>query len=152
MCSREDSRACGFCLSLQKYIRALRLPFISASILPFILGSFIDKQSFLLGKFLIGLMAVVSTHLGANLLNDYADSKSGVDWQDRKWYTFFGGSKLIQEGELSEKFYFYAAMICFAIAAVCILMLSLFLRNFSIIGFYALILFLGFSYSHKPPA
>ncbi|MGD9015632.1 MAG: prenyltransferase, partial [Candidatus Omnitrophota bacterium] len=51
-----------------------------------------------------------------------------------------------------EKFYFYAAMICFAIAAVCILMLSLFLRNFSIIGFYALILFLVFSYSHKPLA
>gem|GEM_PF-3901107 len=42
---------------MQKYIRALRLLFIAASILPFALGSLIDKGDFSLIRFLIGLAA-----------------------------------------------------------------------------------------------
>ncbi|MFC1658289.1 prenyltransferase [Candidatus Omnitrophota bacterium] len=132
------------------YVRAFRLPFILASILPFIFGSCIDKSSFLFMRFFIGLITVALTHLGANLINDYADSKYGADWQDRKWHTFFGGSKLIQEGVLPERFYLNAAKFCFAAACACILLLSFILHNLLIIGLYALILFLGFSYSHKP--
>ena len=73
------------------------LPFLSASVLPFVFGSLIIRDNFNLAGFLLGLVAVMSTHLSANLINDYADSKSGADWQDRSFYGLFGGSKLIQE-------------------------------------------------------
>ncbi len=136
--------------NLADYIRALRLPFTSASVLPFIAGSLLAKETFGVGPFLLGLVSVIATHLGSNLINDYADSKSGADWQDKNFYTFFGGSKLIQEGVLSQNFYLWAAISCFSLAWVCIGLLAIILKSIAIIGFYCLILFLGFSYSHKP--
>ena len=80
---------------LKNIIRALRLPFLSASILPFVFGSLVVRKQFNLPAFILGLMAAAFTHLSANLINDYADSKSGVDWQDKRFFGFFGGSKLI---------------------------------------------------------
>jgi len=77
-------------------------------------------------------------------MNDYADSKSGVDWQDRKFYKFFGGSKLIQEGILSEQFYLKSAIFCFILAFICISLLAAVFKGISIFCFYILILFLGF--------
>jgi 1,4-dihydroxy-2-naphthoate octaprenyltransferase len=131
-------------------IRALRLPFLSASILPFILGSLIDKKDFYLFGFFCGLVAVAATHLSANLINDYADSKSGADWQDRTFYKFFGGSKLIQEKILSEKFYLRAAIIFASIAFFSVVLLSLSMKSLSVIIIYLIIIALSWSYSHKP--
>jgi len=103
---------------IKNIIRAFRLPFLSASILPFIFGSLIKRGNFNLVGFLLGLVAASTTHLSANLLNDYADAKSGVDWRDRNFYKFFGGSKLIQEKVLSESFYLCAAVIFALLAGV----------------------------------
>jgi 1,4-dihydroxy-2-naphthoate octaprenyltransferase len=137
-------------IGMQKYIRALRLPFITASIFPFIFGSLLNKISFRPFPFLLGLLAAITTHLGANLLNDYADSRSGCDWQDRKWYTFFGGSKLIQEGILTEQWYLRISILCFSIASICVVLLAVIMGTLKVIGYFLFILFLGFSYSHKP--
>lgn len=132
------------------YIRALRLPFVSASALPFILGALIDQEIFRFLPFFLGLVSVIATHLGANLMNDYADSKSGADWHDKRFYGFFGGSKLIQEGALSEHFYLYASLFCFSIAFVSICLWAALSRNMTVFLYLFAILFLGFTYSHKP--
>ncbi len=137
-------------LTLKTYIRALRLPFISASLLPFIFGSFIEKNGFLAIPFILGMAAVVFMHLGANLLNDYADSKSGADWHHKDFYGFFGGSKLIQQGVLSEKFYLRLSIVFFVISFLAVVALAFLLKSTVIFIYYFLILFLGFSYSHKP--
>ncbi|UCC94606.1 MAG: prenyltransferase [Candidatus Omnitrophota bacterium] len=136
--------------TVELYIRALRLPFITASVFPFLFGSFLTEQSLRFIPFLLGLFSVIATHLGANLLNDYADSKTGADWQDKKFYTFFGGSKLIQEGLLSEKFYRNLSICCFVFASLCILSLAVILKSVAVIGYFLLILLLGISYSYKP--
>ncbi|MFC1704099.1 prenyltransferase [Candidatus Omnitrophota bacterium] len=135
---------------MAEYIRALRLPFVTASVFPFIAGSLLVGANFSFMRFVLGLFAVVSTHLGANLINDYADSKSGVDWQDKTFYGFFGGSKLIQENVLSEKFYLYGAILCGVIAALSIGILAILFGSPEIIGYFLIIIVLGFSYSHKP--
>lgn len=132
------------------FIRALRLAFIPASILPFILGSLLGRHNFNILSFLLGLAAVASTHSSANLINDYADSKSGVDSQDKRFYKFFGGTKLIQEGVFSEKLYLQLAVFFSFLASLCIILLALILKSLSIIGFFAVILFLAWSYSQKP--
>ncbi|MFH1457981.1 MAG: prenyltransferase [Candidatus Omnitrophota bacterium] len=132
---------------IKNIVRALRLPFLSASLLPFVFGSLIDRHNFNVWGFVLGLSAAVSTHLSANLINDYADSKSGADWQDRKFYQFFGGSKLIQEKVFSERFYFKLA-VCFAVlSAASVLLLALVLKTLSVIGVYLAIIFLSWSYS-----
>jgi len=135
---------------MQNIIRALRLPFITASVLPFIFGSVIGRGSFNTIGFILGLAAVIATHLAVNLINDYADSRSGADWQDRTFYGFFGGSKLIQEGVLSERFYLYGAIICALIAFLAVAMLALVLKAVWVTGLYLLILFLSWAYSHAP--
>ncbi|MFA5144515.1 MAG: prenyltransferase [Candidatus Omnitrophota bacterium] len=135
---------------VRNIIRALRLPFLSASIIPFVFGSLIVRSSFNVFAFIYGFLAVLATHLSANLINDYADSKSGADWQDRNFYKFFGGSKLIQENILTDKFYLLAALALALIAGICVILLSLALRNFLAVWVYAAIITLSWSYSEKP--
>lgn len=130
--------------------RALRLPFLSVSVLPFIAGSLLARSDFYPFGFIVGLFAVIATHLGANLINDYADSKSGVDWKDKDFYGFFGGSKLIQEGVLSEEFYLKTALIFLALAAALVSLLAFLLQGMSVIVFFAAIAFLAWAYSAKP--
>jgi ABC-type dipeptide/oligopeptide/nickel transport system ATPase component len=86
---------------LKSLVRALRLPFITASILPFVFGSLIERTAFGYTGFCLGFLAVISVHLSANLINDYADSASGADAHDLRFFGFFGGSKLIQENVFS---------------------------------------------------
>jgi 1,4-dihydroxy-2-naphthoate octaprenyltransferase len=135
---------------LRDIVRALRLPFLSASILPFIAGSLLAKGQVNYLVFFLGLALVACTHLSANLINDYADSKSGVDWKDENFYNFFGGSKLIQEGVFSEKFYLFAAIAFFLLSVVLLIFLSVVLSSISVIGFYVCIIILAWSYSVKP--
>jgi len=136
--------------TINNIVRALRLPFTSASILPFIAGTLLWKGNFNFLKFLFGCIVVIATHLSANLMNDYADSKSGVDWQDRNFYGLFGGSKLIQEGIFSEKFYLNLS-ICFSvIATLSVFNLVLISKDILIIGYFLFIILLAWSYSHKP--
>jgi 1,4-dihydroxy-2-naphthoate octaprenyltransferase len=135
---------------VKNIIRALRLPFLSASVLPFTFGSLIDRGRFNGTGFLLGLSAVACTHLSANLINDYADSRSGADWQDKRFYGFFGGSKLIQEKVFSEKFYLGLSLFFAFLAGLSALLLALALKSPSVIGLFLVILLLGWSYSCGP--
>lgn len=135
---------------IKNIVRALRLPFITASMLPFIFGSLIDRAQFSWLKFILGLVAVIAMHLFANLINDYADSKSGADWQDKKFYGFFGGSKLIQEGVLSEKFYLSLAIIFAFISIGAVAGLMFLINDVRVVVLFVVIIVLSFSYSAKP--
>lgn len=132
------------------FMRALRLPFAGASLLPFIFGSLIERDDFGFLAFGLGFIAVLSTHLSANLINDYADSKSGADWQDKSFFGLFGGSKLIQEGVFSERFYLKAAQILACISILCVICMAAALNSARVMIYYAAILGLAWSYSHKP--
>ena len=131
-------------------IRALRLPFLSVSILPFIAGTFLWHGDINWPGFFLGLIAVACTHLAANLINDYADSRSGADWTDLKFYGFFGGSKLIQEKVLPEKFYIKSSLFFWAVAFLAVIILAIGLKDNRTIFCYLLILFLGAAYSVNP--
>jgi 1,4-dihydroxy-2-naphthoate octaprenyltransferase len=135
---------------LKNIIRALRLPFLTASLLPFIFGSLIWRRHFNFFGFLLGLLAAIATHLSANLINDYADSKSGADWQDKNFYKFFGGSKLIQTKVFSEKFYLGAAILCGLVSLISVILLAFVLKTWVVLGFYLAIIFLSWQYSAKP--
>lgn len=131
-------------------VRALRLPFLSASILPFVFGFLVARKIFVFWDFFLGLVSVGALHLSANLINDWADSRSGADWQDLSFYPFFGGSKLIQERVLGENFYFRWAAILAGFSLLATFWLALRLKSFLAVMIYLLIIFLGWSYSLKP--
>jgi 1,4-dihydroxy-2-naphthoate polyprenyltransferase len=137
-------------MTLPILIRALRLPFLSVSILPFIAGTCLWHGDINWLGFFLGLIAVACTHLAANLINDYADSRSGADWNDLKFYGFFGGSKLIQEKVLPEKFYLKSSLFSCAVAFLAVILLTFGLKDNRTIFYYLLIILLGAAYSVNP--
>jgi thiamine biosynthesis lipoprotein len=132
----------------------MRLPFVTASIIPFLIGAAYvfraEHISIFNTRFLLGLLAAVSGHIGANILNDYFDSKSGNDWQDRRKHIFFGGSKVIQDGLMSEREVFRAGASFIALSAMCIMALQIMIPNIPIIVFGLFILILAYSYTAPP--
>lgn len=96
---------------LRLHVRALRLPFTAASVLPYLAGLYLADGRVWTVASVCGLLAVAFAHLSCNLINDYADSQSGADWKDLGYFDgIFGGSKLIQAGMMSERRYFHLAV------------------------------------------
>jgi 1,4-dihydroxy-2-naphthoate polyprenyltransferase len=85
------------------YLRASRLPFLTGSLFPAAaataLAYFTDHTwNFLF--FGLTILGVAALHLGANLINDYYDS-FGSDPLNRNFTPFSGGSRVIQNREMS---------------------------------------------------
>ncbi len=133
------------------WVRALRLPFLTASVMPFCLGALWPASALIGWPFLLGLVAVAATHLSANLVNDYADSRSGADWHDLTYHQgLFGGSKLIQEGRLSEGWYLRAAVLCGLVAVAAGAALAWALGSVVPVLGMAAVLALAWAYSKRP--
>lgn len=137
-------------LELKVYARAMRLPFLSASILPYIFGSLFMHNSFNWLTFSLGLCAVISGHIAGNLLNDYADSLTGVDELDTDFYGFFGGSKLIQHRVMSAATFLKMALVSIAICIISLICLVVYLDDYWLIAIILGALLLTASYSCKP--
>ena len=63
--------------SFRIYLKALRLPFLTGSLLPVTVATALAywlHQTFNLGFFCLTLLGVAALHLGANLINDYYDA------------------------------------------------------------------------------
>ena len=102
---------------MNRYIRALRAPFLSGSIVPVIIGgalAFTDK-TFSLPLFLIVLLGVSALHLGSNLTNDYYDAR-GSDPINIRLTPFSGGSRVLQNGEIAPTVVLLMAVGFFVIA------------------------------------
>lgn len=88
--------------------------------------------------------------MGANVANDYFDSKSKNDWLNKNASPFSGGSQLIQKKLLSPKEVLNIAMICFALAVltgliIVIITKSLFVLLLGLIGLLG-----GYFYTAPP--
>ena len=85
------------------YLRASRLPFLTGSLFPVAVATALAYLTDHTWNFLFfGLTAlgVAALHLGANLINDYYDS-FGSDPLNRNFTPFSGGSRVIQDGQMS---------------------------------------------------
>lgn len=95
----------------------MRAPFLTAAIVPVILGTCVAWAStgvFLLDVFLLTLIAGIFVHIGANVANDYYDHKSGTDDINVDYVRpFTGGSRMIQKGWMSPREVFAEAMVFF---------------------------------------
>lgn len=128
---------------------ALRFPFIVVSVLPFLAGSLL-AESWRWPYFLMGLWMVVFSHLSANVMNDYADSRSGADWIDRSHYGMFGGSKLIQDGRLGEGFTLRLSIALAVFGAVPAVILTVITGDPVIPSIYLAVVALGWFYTLPP--
>jgi 1,4-dihydroxy-2-naphthoate polyprenyltransferase len=102
------------------WLRAMRVQFLQASIVPVVLGSALVFRdgAFAWGLFWVITAAIVAVNIGTNLTNDYFDHMSGADDRNSTPTRFSGGSRVIQEGLISSENIFIAAMISYAVAII----------------------------------
>ena len=82
------------------FLRATRLPFVTATIVPVLLGIAIAWHHEVLRPAFAGLtlLAALLVHLGLNVANDVFDAASGADEANETPTPFSGGSRVIQYG------------------------------------------------------
>ena len=106
---------------LKSWLEELRLPFMTASVPPAILGGLVAwRMTGEIDLLILALAAVGAffMHAGTNVVNDYFDHVSGCDEINVRFVRpFGGGSRLIQRGLMSPKEVYYGALLFFAIAA-----------------------------------
>jgi 1,4-dihydroxy-2-naphthoate polyprenyltransferase len=106
---------------LSIYLKLLRAPFFTASIVPILVGTalaFAVGEVFNLPIFLLTLFAMMALHAGANIANDYFDHKSGNDLANENPTPFSGGSRVIQQGQISPASVLTASWVCLAMGIV----------------------------------
>lgn len=132
------------------YVKAMRLPFLTGSLIPVILAAALSflHGSLHTGQLIAVLIGVGSLHLGANLINDYYDDP-GSDRINLHPTPFSGGSRVIQDKLMDAKTVRVMAMGFFVVGTAVGVWLALTGRPFVVViglmGFLA-----GYLYSASP--
>ena len=143
-------RGLGGQIQMNIYVRALRLPFLTGSLIPVLLAA---GQAYHHGFFrgfelLLVLIGVGSLHLASNLINDYFDAR-GSDLLNLHPTPFSGGSRVIQEKSLSARKVFILAVLFFAIGSITgLILLGMGYPYVALVGLLGLLA--GLLYSTEP--
>ena len=133
------------------YARAMRLPFLTGSLWPVAVAAalaYLLERAWSFTYFGITALGVAALHLGANLLNDYYDS-FGSDPLNEHVTPFSGGSRVIQNQELSADTVCTMAYVFLGIGMACGLALIFLGRPLvAILGLVGLLA--GYLYSAAP--
>lgn len=103
------------------WLKAIRAPFFTATIVPVILGSVIGwyaTGNFNWLYFWLTLSGIILCHTGTNLANDYFDHTSRNDWVNKTPTPFSGGSRVIQDKEIPPYQILIASLMAFVGGAV----------------------------------
>ncbi len=135
------------------YLLELRAPFLTASIIPVVLGSTIawsSEGTFHPLYFLLTLTGAVLIHAGVNVSNDYFDHLSGNDEANVSFVRpFTGGSRMIQRGLLSPREVLSEALILLS-AGVAIGLYLFYVRGTVVLLFGIIGVITGFFYTAPP--
>ena len=140
-------------MKIKIWLNALRLPFLTATIVPVVLGSTIAWHH--IGRLnwpilLFTLLGVSFLHIGTNLANDYFDHKTKNDDLNLNPTPFSGGSRAIQNGLISSKKILHASLIFFCIGSMIGLYLTWQLKSSTILLLGIIGVFCGFFYAGFP--
>ena len=111
----------SFATKLFSWMVIMRLPFLTATIVPILLGAavaskFVDINWF---YFSLTMLGGFFLHIGTNTSNDYYDHTSGTDEANYNYMVpFSGGSRSIQMGLIAPKGMLNVAIISFALSAL----------------------------------
>jgi 1,4-dihydroxy-2-naphthoate polyprenyltransferase len=99
------------------FFLATRVPFLTATFVPVLLGGMIARAHGFSNWWLL-LLALVggsAIHLGLNVANDVSDATSGADEANVNPTMFSGGSRVIQYGLVSLKAMRVVSLACYAL-------------------------------------
>lgn len=100
------------------FFLATRLPFLTATLSPVVLGAVVAGRdgAFTWGTFLLVLLGATAVHLGLNMANDLFDDANGADQANVTPTMFSGGSRVIQYGLVSRSSMLKACAAFYAVA------------------------------------
>jgi 1,4-dihydroxy-2-naphthoate polyprenyltransferase len=139
--------------NFKAWIKALRAHFLTATLAPVLLGTTIawyDVGGLNIIFFILALIGVSSIHLGANLVNDYFDYKSGNDDVNVAGSHYSGGSRVIQEGLISPKSILIIALLFFFFGSLIGFYFLWVLKSIEILVIGLIGVFIGFFYTANP--
>ena len=99
----------------------MRLPFLTATIVPILLGAAVASRYVSIDwiYFALTMLGGFFLHIGTNTSNDYFDHTSGTDEANYNYMVpFSGGSRSIQMGLISAKGMLYLSIATFAIGGL----------------------------------
>lgn len=130
-------------------LRATRLPFLSATFIPVLIGIAIAALDgfFDLPAALLTLVGAAAVHLGLNVANDVFDARLGADDQNVNPTQYSGGSRVIQYGlvPLPRMAAISAGMYAVALGVGVVLLLTRFSPALLAIGVLGLVLSLAYT-------
>jgi len=138
---------------LKIWLKATRAPFLTGSIIPVSLGTAVawsETGHFHLVYFLLALAGVSFLHLGTNLTNDYFDHKSGNDRLNKNFSQFNGGSRVIQDNQISAKGILIFALACFTVGSLIGLWINHQFQTNVVLCLGLIGVFCGFFYTATP--
>jgi 1,4-dihydroxy-2-naphthoate polyprenyltransferase len=133
-------------------LRATRLPFLSATFIPVLVGlaiavahGFVDLPAALLT-----IVGAAAAHLGLNVANDVFDARLGADEKNVNPTQYSGGSRVIQYGlvSLRDMALISASMYAIAIGVGIVLLLTRFSVELLVIGVAGILI--SISYTAPP--
>lgn len=143
----------AFKKKIAAWVTEIRVPFLTAAVVPVVLGSLIawsSNNTFNWGYFILTLLGIVCLHSGTNIINDYFDHRRGNDEANTEFIRpFSGGSRMIQKGLLSPRDVFIAAILFFAVGSSIGLYLT-YTRGIMVLILGIIGVFSGFFYSAPP--
>lgn len=98
------------------YLRELRIPFFTATVVPVALGAavfYYQTGAFHWSYFWLSLLGAILAHAGTNVANDYSDHITRNDEVNKLFSPFTGGSRVIQAGLMSPSQVFLYAIALF---------------------------------------
>jgi 1,4-dihydroxy-2-naphthoate polyprenyltransferase len=138
---------------MKAWFRALRAHFLTASVAPVLVGTaaaWFEARVFDPLLFALALVGAVLVHLGANMANDYFDSRSETDAKNASGSAYSGGSRVIQDGLIPARQILAAALICIAAGSLIGLYLVWHLRSLTLLILGAAGVFLAYFYTGTP--
>jgi 1,4-dihydroxy-2-naphthoate octaprenyltransferase len=120
----------NFMRSLMTWIRLARVPFLTGTIVPVVLGTvmaWVSSGFFNAVYFVLALVGAMCLHLGTNILNDYFDFRSGCDAINVDGLSpISGGSRVLLENLIRPRSAYFAALSFFGVAGIIGVTLSIF--------------------------
>ena len=91
--------------SVKTIVRIVRAPFLTAIVVPVLLGSCLawSEGVFYWGFFLLTFVGAICIQAASNMSNDYFDHLTGNDENNRELTPFSGGSRVIQDGTFGAR-------------------------------------------------
>ncbi|MFC1833394.1 prenyltransferase [Thermodesulfobacteriota bacterium] len=98
------------------WLREIRAPFLSLSVVLVFLGSSVAaaEGTFYFWRAVLAVVGLVALHISVNLLNEYSDYRTGIDF-DTSQTPFSGGSGVLIDGKISPRSALVVGITCFGV-------------------------------------